>query len=172
MVCGMSVKLPYKVAVLCYLFDEQGRLLLLHRLQEPNKGLYSPIGGKLHMDEGESPAACALREIEEEVELKLDYSDLHLTGLVSETGFGGHTHWLMFLFEVTRPVEVKRMAFREGRLEWKTWEEIQDLPLPETDRQVIYPLFHEYRGKFFSVHIDCEADGSYAWRIEHPLPGS
>ncbi len=28
--------LPYKIAVLCYLFDEQGRVLLLHRKKQPN----------------------------------------------------------------------------------------------------------------------------------------
>ena len=78
----------------------------------------------------------------------------------------------MFLFEVTRPVVVERTEFREGTLEWKTWDQIPYLNLPETDRRVIYPLFHEYRGKFFSVHIDCHPDGSYEWRVEHPVPGT
>ena len=38
---------PYKIAVLCYLYDEEGRLLLLHRRKPPNRDMYSPIGGKL-----------------------------------------------------------------------------------------------------------------------------
>jgi len=39
--------LPYKIAVLCYLYDEHDQLLLLHRLKEPNAGNYSPIGGEI-----------------------------------------------------------------------------------------------------------------------------
>ncbi len=163
----MTAKLPYKIAVLCYLFDEEGRLLLLHRSQNPNKGLYSPIGGKLHMDEGESPAACALREMREEVLIDLDYADIHLTGLVSETAFNGETHWLMFLYEVTRPVRIERMEFDEGTLAWYTFDEIERLNIPETDRRVIYPLFRKYRGRFFHVHIDC-SDGGFVCRLEHP----
>ena len=159
--------IPYKIAVLCYLYDDQGRLLLLKRAQEPNKGLYSPIGGKLHMDEGESPAACALREIREEVELEVDPADLHLTGLVSETAFQNQSHWLMFLYEVTRPVEVKRMSFNEGTLEWHAWDEISALNIPETDRLVIYPLMRRFHDQFFHVHIDCR-DGQCTWRLEHP----
>ncbi len=167
--------LPYKIAVLCYLFDDDGRLLLLHRAREPNRGLYSPIGGKLHMDQGESPAACALREIHEEVELDLDYADLHLTGLVSETAFQGQTHWLMFLYEVVRPVRITRTQFEEGTLEWHDLAAVESLHIPDTDRHVIYPLFGKYRGRFFHVHINCHApdgDGGYDWRLEYPRPGS
>lgn len=168
MMVPMTSPIPYKIAVLCYLYDEWGRLLLLHRAQEPNKGLYSPIGGKLDMASGESPAACALREIREEVELELDYKDIHLTGLVSETAFNNQTHWLMFMYEVTRPVRVQRMVFREGTLEWHPWEDVQKLAIPETDRRVIYPLMRQYHDKFFHVHIDCH-NGDIAWRLEHPV---
>ncbi len=163
--------IPYKIAVLCYLYDAQGRLLLLHRAQEPNKGLYSPIGGKLHMSEGESPAACALREIREEVELEIDPADLHLTGLVSETAFNNTTHWLMFLYEVRKPVTVQRMTFREGTLEWHAWDAVETLQIPETDRRVIYPLMRKYHDRFFHVHIDCR-NGGFVWRLEHPIEPS
>ena len=45
--------LPYRIAVLCYLYDDDGNLLLLHRKQNPNRGMYSPIGGKLDLASGE-----------------------------------------------------------------------------------------------------------------------
>lgn len=165
----LAMALPYRIAVLCYLFDERGRLLLLHRRRPPNQHLYSPIGGKLHMDEGESPADCALREIREEAQLQLDYADLHLTGLVSEKAFGDQTHWLMFLYEVTRPVSIERTEFEEGTLEWHQLDAVEQLQIPETDRRVIYPLFRRYRGRFFHVHIDCR-DGACDWRLESPAP--
>ncbi len=164
----MQDALPYKIGVLCYLYDAQGRLLLLHRSQHPNKGLYSPIGGKLHMHEGESPAACALREIHEEVELKLDLSEIHLTGMVSETAYQGENHWLLFLYEVTHPVEIKRMSFREGTLEWHAWDQAMDLNIPETDRHVIYPLVRRFHGSFFHAHIDCRGE-AMKWWLEHPI---
>ena len=103
--------MPYKIAVLAYLFDEEGRVLLLHRKNPPNQDLYSPIGGKLHMDDGESPAACAIREIKEEAGIDVDLEDLHLTGIVSEAGFERQMHWLMFLYEVTRPVRLPLKPF-------------------------------------------------------------
>ena len=92
--------LPYKVATLLYCFSEREEVLLLERAQEPNRGLWSPCGGKLKMDMGESPYACACREAHEETGLSLRPEDLHLAGLVSEHGFQGRAHWLMFLFEV------------------------------------------------------------------------
>src|ERR1035437_3564522 len=94
--------MPYKLATLLYCFNEQDDVLLLERAQEPNLGLWSPCGGKLHTDIGESPYACACREASEELGVALSPSDLHLTGLVSEHGYQGQSHWLMFLFEVKR----------------------------------------------------------------------
>jgi len=163
----MSQPLPYRLAVLCYLFDEAGRVLLLHRHKPPNRDLYSPIGGKLETAEGESPTACAIREIEEEAELSVPASDLHLTGIVSETAFGRDTHWLMFLYEIVRPVSVAREVFREGRLEWHNPTDIPALPIPETDAKVIWPLFWRFRGRFFMAHIDCRGS-QMKWRLEQP----
>ena len=177
------MKLPYKIAVLCYLFDARGRMLLIQRLNEPNKGLYSPIGGKLHMDEGESPAACAQREIEEEAGIHIDLSDLQLTGLASEHAFADETHWLMFCYEVMIPVSVTRTQIREGKLEWHDPATILELNIPDTDRHVIWPLFQKFRGQFFHVHIDCSAGPGRSdegtkrrrqmpvqWRLEYPRP--
>jgi 8-oxo-dGTP diphosphatase len=163
----VSEALPYRIAVLCYLFDEPGRVLLLHRSKPPNIELYSPPGGKLEQTTGESPTACAVREIEEETGLTADPAELHLTGIVSETAYGDENHWLMFLYELTRPVTVTPCRFREGALEWHDPAELERLPIPETDRQVLWPLFWRYRGAFFTAHIDCTG-GQLAWRLEQP----
>lgn len=159
--------MPYRIAVLCYLFDEAGRTLLLHRVKPPNEELYSPIGGKLEQAIGESPTDCAVREIREEAGLTLTPADLHLTGIVSEAAFLGQMHWLMFLYEVTRPVVVEASTFDEGRLEWHDPTTIAGLPLPETDRQVIWPMFWHYRGRFFAAHIDGTGP-EMTWSIQQP----
>ena len=159
--------LPYKIAVLCYLFDERGRVLLLHRKRPPNRDLYSPIGGKLEQSVGESPTACAVREIREETGLKVQTNELHLTGIVSETGHEGESHWLMYLYELTHPVWVEPGPMDEGLLEWHEASEVTALTIPPTDREVIWPLFWRYRGRFFAAHIDCH-EASMRWRVEQP----
>ncbi len=163
----MPEPLPYKIAVLCYLFDDAGRLLLLHRVRPPNQDLYSPIGGKLEQSIGESPTACAIREIHEETGLTITAQDLHLTGIVSESGFEGSCHWLMYLYEVTHPVAVVPRTIDEGRLEWHPRDGLAGLSIPQTDREVIWPLFWRYRGCFFMAHIDCTGK-DLRWRIEQP----
>lgn len=150
--------LPYRIAVLCYLYDADGRLLLLHRRKEPNVDMYSPIGGKLEVRLGESPHECALREIAEEAELVLAPHEIRMTGMVSEKAYQGQHHWLIFLFEATRPIghdEIRRGEFEEGRLEWHDVGLVERLPIPETDRKFLWPTVRSHRGGFFVVHIDC-----------------
>ena len=107
--------LPYKIATLLYCFNEQGEVLLLERAQEPNLGLWSPCGGKLHTEIGESPYVCACREAQEELGVSISASDLHLAGIVSEHGYQGQSHWLMFLFEVQRRLTSLPPPNREGQ---------------------------------------------------------
>jgi 8-oxo-dGTP diphosphatase len=163
--------LPYRIACLCDLRDERGRVLLLRRLKAPNQDLCSPIGGKLDMASGESPAQCARREIREEAGIDVPIDRLHLIGLVSEAAYEGRGHWLMFVYRVLGPVAVPAQDMREGRLEWFEPGQIDSLPLPETDRKVIWPLIrgHERPGpsgrpSFFAVHIDC--NGGMTWEVE------
>ncbi len=168
--------LPYKIACLCDLRDNDGRVLLLHRIKAPNKGLCSPIGGKLEMHLGESPAQCAQREIWEEAGIKVDIEDLRLVGLIAETAFEGKTHWLLFYYRVMKPVEVVDGHMDEGELRWHHPDEIPNLPLPDTDRAIIWPMVnkHEHTGPdngpgFFNIHIDC-TNSPLTWTIEQESP--
>jgi 8-oxo-dGTP diphosphatase len=153
--------------VLCYLYDDRGRVLLLHRRKMPNAGMYSPIGGKLETTRGEGPHECALREIREEAGLELRAEEIRLTGIVSERAYEGQGHWLIFLFEATRsidPREIKWAHFDEGRLEWASPEDVPNLPIPETDRRVMWPSVQAHRGGFFMAHIDCSVQ-PFQWRL-------
>ena len=188
------MSIPYKIAVLVYVFNARGELLLLHRRRPPNQDLYSPIGGKLEQAIGESPYACALREIQEEIDVTLELKDIRLAGLVSERAFpasappdgsapAAAAHWLMFCFEVTRPLNFPPRQIEEGRLEWIPLDAIERLTIPKTDREVIWPLMRRHSvalsgvhaGGFFSVHIDCTDADNFKVTYEHPLvspPGS
>lgn len=158
--------LPYRIATLLYCFNERDEVLLLERAQEPNLGFWSPCGGKLHTDKGESPYACACREADEELGVKLKASDLHLAGIVSEHGYQGQSHWLMFLFEVKKKLKTLPPAHREGRFEFFPREALPDLKIPQTDMEKIWPWFWEFRGGFFAAHCHCHPDGRNEWKLE------
>ncbi|MDW8308877.1 MAG: NUDIX domain-containing protein [Verrucomicrobiales bacterium] len=162
--------LPYQLATLLYCFNERDEVLLLQRLREPNRGLWSPCGGKLHTAEGESPYACAAREAREELGLEFGPLDFHLTGLVSEHGYEGRAHWLMFLFELKPRLRALPRPISEGRFEFFPRAALDRLALPQTDRERIWPWFWEHRGGFFAAHCHCHADGRHTWVLEESLP--
>ena len=153
-------QLPYRIAVLCYLEDPDGRLLMLHRRKQPNADMYSPIGGKLEIGIGESPHACARREVQEEAGLDIDPADIKFIGMISEAGYEGTGHWLLFCFRITRvihPDEIPVYEFEEGILEWIAPEDIDRLDLPESDRTVLWPMVRAHQDDIFVAHIDCSS---------------
>jgi len=158
--------LPYKIATLLYCFSERDEVLLLERAQEPNRGFWSPCGGKLKMDLGESPYTCACREAAEELGVKIRPADLHLTGMVSEHGYQGQTHWLMFLFEVSMKLKSLPPAHAEGTFQFFPRAALTGLKIPQTDREQIWPWFWQFRGGFFAAHCHCQADGQNEWTLE------
>lgn len=160
---------PHRISTLLYCFNQQQEVLLMERAQEPNLGLWSPPGGKLETQRGESPYACARREAAEELGLKLAASDLHLTGLISEEGYEGTAHWLMFLFEVRPRLSRLPPPIREGRFAFVDREAVERLPLPRTDREMIWPLFWQHRGGFFAAHCRCRPEGKEEWVLEESV---
>ncbi len=158
--------LPYQISTLLYCFNVQDEVLLLERIQEPNRGLWSPCGGKLKTATGESPYACACREAEEELGFDLEPTDLHLTGLVSEHGYLGQSHWLMFLFEVKPRLEICPPPCSEGRFQFFRREALAGLKVPQTDLERLWPWFWQHRGGFFAAHCHCFEDGRNHWRLE------
>ncbi len=158
--------LPHQIATLLYCFNEAGEVLLIERTREPNRGLWSPPGGKLHTHDGESPYACACREAHEELGIELAPSDLHLAAIVSEHGYQEQAHWLMFLFEVKRKLRTLPPPHGEGRFQFFSRDAMETIPLPQTDRQTIWPLLWKHRGGFFAAHCHCHAGGHDDWIIE------
>ena len=158
--------LPHKISTLLYCFNERDEVLLIERAQEPNLGCWSPPGGKLITADGESPHACALREANEEMGLVSEPTDWRLTGMVSEAGYHEQAHWLMFLFELTRPLNEIPPPHTEGRFNFFAKEDIPGLKLPVNDGEYIWPAFWAHRGGFFSAHCRCFPDNQNDWRIE------
>ena len=64
--------MQYKISVLVFVQNSAGEFLMLQRTKAPNEGLWSPIGGKLNMDIGESPYDCEGRDTKDEIRLSVD----------------------------------------------------------------------------------------------------
>jgi 8-oxo-dGTP diphosphatase len=89
------------------------QILMLHRRNPPNQGLWNGLGGRI--EPGETPLACALREVREESGFELE--TLEFGGLLTWDGFetppGG-----LYLFRGDAP-EGEERGNGEGELEWK-----------------------------------------------------
>ena len=66
MITSSSPLLSHKLAVLVFIQNPAGEHLLIRRAKMPNRGNWSPIGGKVETAQGESPFECAVRETGEE----------------------------------------------------------------------------------------------------------
>jgi 8-oxo-dGTP diphosphatase len=119
---------------------------------------------------GESPYACACRETFEEIGLKIGPGELHLTGIVSEHGYQGASHWLMFLFEILPRLTTTPPPCNEGGFEFFGREKLAYLPIPQSDREQIWPLFWKHRRGFFAAHCQCHAGDQNVWTLEQSNP--
>ncbi len=161
--------LPFRISTLIFLRNDSGELLLLERHKAPNKGCWSPIGGKLEMARGESPFECAVREVGEEAGLAVNAADLHLFGMISEKNYEGSGHWLLFLFDCCKPLPGLPPSFDEGHLAFFKRGAIADLRLPETDRQLIWPLYDQHREGFTVLRADCDPANNLKITVEERL---
>lgn len=169
----MTSPLNYKLAVLVFLENPAGEQLLMLRAKPPNLGVWSPIGGKLETQLGESPFECAVRETQEETGLVLTIADLHLFAMIAEKAYEGQSHWLLFLFRAKLPIAALPPDIAEGRFGFFSRTAIDTLPIPETDRTALWPIYDRYRDRFVALRADCAPGRALNVEIEQitPPPG-
>jgi len=160
----------YKISVLVFIRNENGEFLMIQRNKAPNKGLWSPIGGKLEMETGESPHECAVRETFEEVGLAIDSSKLHLFCMIAEKAYEGSNHWLMFLFDCRTPIGKLPATIDEGRFAFFSREDIETLPIPETDREGLWAIYDQRRHGFVSARANCAPGQPIEIIVEQSIP--
>ena len=123
------MKIPYglkKVATLCVLKNEN-QFLLLERLKEPNKGMLTPIGGKL--EPHESPLQAAIRETFEEVGITVP--SMSFCGLLSESSPVEY-NWTNYVY--LAEIDYQDPPYcNEGTLHWVQYDEILNVATPKTD---------------------------------------
>ena len=157
--------MSFKISCLLFARNKNSQILLLQRKKAPNKGLWSPPGGKLEMSLGESPVECAKRESFEEIGLELQDGDLQLFGYVSEKNYEGTGHWLMFLFEIIPPLPDLPSSINEGTFQFFSRAEVDRLQIPASDHKLIWPFYDKRRLGFWGIRADFD-DVSTKIRIE------
>ena len=142
-----------KMTTLCYI-EKEGKYLMLHRVKKHhdiNAGKWIGVGG--HVENGETPEECLLREVKEETGLTL--TAYRLRGLVT------------FLSDVCEPelmcvftadaFDGELIECAEGELAWVEKSDVLGLPTWEGDRVFLERLLSGDE-RFFSIKLRYEGD--------------
>lgn len=103
------------------------------------------------MPTGESPYECAIREAREEVGAELAVADLRLRCMLSEKDYECTGHWLMFFFEVMKPLAAAPPEMAEGRFRFFALDELPRIPMSPLDRAIL--LERALAGPGDALHI-------------------
>lgn len=139
------------LTTLCYL-EQQDQYLMLHRVKKKNdvnEGKWIGVGG--HIEYGESPEECILRETKEETGLSLHGPKLR--GVVTFLSDRGD-YELMFLFTADHFSGTPHPC-SEGELAWLPKREVFSKNLWEGDR-IFFRLLEE-GAPFFSLKLSYDA---------------
>ncbi len=134
---GQDVKVPLLVVVACVLVDADGKVLLAQRPKGRSMaGLWEFPGGKL--EPGETPEACIIRELKEELGITVKAACL------APLTFASHAyeefHLLMPLYVARRwdgvvsPLEGQKLA-------WVRLNELRSYKMPPADEPLVAMLF-------------------------------
>lgn len=142
-----------KNTTLCYIENEKGEYLMLHRVKKQNDlnhDKWIGVGGKF--EEGESPEECMLREVTEETGLSLTHWRYRgIVTFVSDQWGGEYMH-LFTADGFTGQIK----SCNEGELEWVEKQRLLSLPIWEGDK--IFLRLLDSAQPFFSLKLCYEGE--------------
>jgi len=156
-----------ELTTLCYIKGHDG-LLMLHRIKEKddiNEGKWIGIGG--HVEEGESPQDCVIREAFEESGLTLFNPTLRcFVTFQFEPEEGSDrepqtTHMFVYTCDTFEGDPFPECD--EGVLAWVPEDRLEDLPMWEGDILFLKPLMMD--APFFSMKLTYHGDQLTAWEL-------
>ena len=147
-----TTHLPARMTTLCYL-EKDDSYLMLHRIvkkHDENKDKWIGVGG--HVEMGESPEECLIREVKEETGLVL--TSYRFRGLITFVSEAWGTEYMCLYtadgWEGTLS-EGQMRECREGVLEWVKKEQVCFLNVWEGDK-IFFRLLKEEE-PFFSLKL-------------------
>ncbi|MBQ3883420.1 MAG: 8-oxo-dGTP diphosphatase [Succinivibrio sp.] len=141
------------LTTLCYL-EQNGCYLMLHRTKKEkdiNKDKWIGIGG--HLEEGESPEECLVREMREET--GVTPVSPKLRGIITFVSDRYGTEY-MFLYSAEAYQGELSSDCPEGDLQWVEKDRISSLPLWEGDK--IFLRLMSENHPFFSLKLSYQGD--------------
>lgn len=147
----MKINIPLgikKIASMCVL-KHKDQFLLLKRANEPNIGMYVPVGGKL--EPFESAYQAVLRETLEETGITLEKAKF--CGTLTETSPVKY-NWISYIYISEIPFQPAPFC-DEGVLEWIKISDLLSVPTPPTDWW-IYKYILDNKPFAFSAEFDAE----------------
>lgn len=142
-----------KLTTLCYIENDRGEYLMLHRTKKKNDlntGKWIGVGGKFEADE--TPEECLLREVYEETGLTL--TGYRFRGIVTFLSDQWEDEY-MHLFTANK-YEGTLCDCNEGELAWVPKNDILKLNLWEGDHIFLRELLENDR--FFSLRLSYTGD--------------
>ncbi len=136
-----------RMTTLCHL-ERDGQYLMLHRISkenDENRDKWIGVGG--HVEPGESPEDCLVREVREETGLTL--TSYRFRGLVTFVSDQWGTEYLCLYTADGWTGEQRECD--EGVLQWVDKEKVCDLPVWEGDK-IFFRLLKE-EAPFFSLKL-------------------
>ena len=130
-----GLRVPEPFAAACFLYDRASRSILLHKRDgnapvNPNKWAF--FGG--HGEPGETDVACCLRELEEEISLRLQPHELRR--LRSYMNIDANQYRVVFYVE--KRVELADLVLGEGEgFAWIELAKVEELDLSARAREDI-----------------------------------
>lgn len=144
----------HECTTLCYLIKDN-KYLMLHRIKkrnDENVDKYIGVGG--HLEKGETPEECVIREVKEETGLTLH--SMKLRGLIT------------FVFEkkdefawlfTSDDFSGEMIECNEGQLEWVEIDKVNELPLWEGDK-IFFDLLNK-SDEYFSLKLVYDKDNNF-----------
>lgn len=152
---------------LCYIHNDRGQTLLLHRIKKENdlnKDKWIGVGGKF--EDKESPEECLLREVQEETGLTL--TTYRYRGVVTFVSDVWETEYMHLFTGHGFTGQLK--VCDEGVLEWVDDDQVATLPTWEGDH--IFLRLLEKDTPFFSLKLEYAGDTLLRATLDgKPLPG-
>ena len=142
-----------KNTTLCYIHNDRGQTLLLHRVKKQNdlnRDKWIGVGG--HFEDRESPEECLLREVREETGLTL--TAYRYRGIVTFVSDKWETEYMHLFTGHGFTGEVKECD--EGTLEWVDDAQVPALPTWAGDRIFLDLLAAD--APFFSLKLVYEGE--------------